>query len=98
MQARTGDTDLNSSHRPSQYAEQVLETMKDGRERGEPWGYTTPATVAAEHGTRNVRINEALDELENAGWVEQVEVEGEAIRGFYRLVADPRERGDEDGE
>lgn len=85
---------VNAAHEPNDYQERVLEVLKRGRDEGEPWGYVKPQQVAVEIGVPSQRIGEAIDALEAAGWVRQVEVDGQAIRGIYRFVADPREGDD----
>lgn len=74
---------VNEDHSPSDEEEEILEIMKDGRDRpGEPWGYATPGFLK-EQGVDSVDFH--LRQLRTAGWIKQVS------RGFYKLVEDPRE-------
>ena len=81
---------VHEGHVPSKNEEKVLDVLKEGRGTGGPWGYTTPSRVAEEHELPRQRVNEALDRLVSAGWIEHVEVDGQPIRGLYRFVEDPR--------
>jgi len=65
----------------------VLEHLKDGRELGMPWGYTSASIAAAALDTRRQYTSRALNSLHDAGWIEKVEPEG---TGVYRFVNDPR--------
>lgn len=67
----------------------VLEVLKDGRDRGDPWGYTTPTVAAEAFDSRRQYTSRALKNLVAAGWIEQVGT------GVYRFVEDPREENDE---
>lgn len=82
---------VNKQHTPSEHEKRVLQVLKDGREMNQPWGYTTPSRVAERFEIPRQRVNEAIDRLEAAGWIEQVEENGRAIRGLYVFVNDPRE-------
>lgn len=82
---------VNEDHTPSTHEERVLDVLTDGRGGREPWGYTTPSRVAERFDVPRQRVNEAIDRLEAAGWVEQVTEDGSSIRGLYRFVEDPRE-------
>jgi DNA-binding MarR family transcriptional regulator len=90
MSPSSGRENVNRDYTPSTHEERVLEVCKDGREKDEPWGFTTPSRVAERFGIPRQRVNEAVNQLEAAGWIEQVEEEGTLIRGLYRLVEDPR--------
>lgn len=76
---------VNEHYSPDEMEEEILEVLKDGRERGDPWGYTTPSVAAGEVNTRRQYTSQALDNLVTAGWVERIG------RGVYRFVTDPRE-------
>jgi len=84
---------VNRDHSPSPHEERVLAVLKDGRGDG-PWGYLTPSRVAMAEDVPRQRVNEALHRLEAAGWIEQVTIDGETVRGLYRFVGDPREEDD----
>jgi DNA-binding IclR family transcriptional regulator len=75
---------VNESYVPDETEEQVLDVLTDGRERGEPWGYTTPTVAGNALDLRRQYTSRALQDLTKAGWVEQVG------RGVYRYVEDPR--------
>jgi len=79
---------VNEQFEPGETEEEVLEHLKAGRDRGEPWGYTSASIAAASLGTRRQYTSRALGSLHDAGWVEKVEPEG---TGVYRFVEDPRE-------
>lgn len=79
---------VNESYNPSEMEESVLDVLKNGREEGRPWGYTTPSVSASIINTRRQYTSRALQGLVKAGWVESVGT------GVYRFVEDPRE---EDG-
>lgn len=76
---------VNENYAPDDMEEQALAVLKDGREQGEPWGYTTPSVAAEIIETRRQYTSRALQNLVKAGWVEQVS------RGVYRYVEDPRD-------
>lgn len=77
---------VNVDHEPSDAEDQILDVMKDGRERGEPWGYTTPNDLHERGDIPSVDFN--LRRLKDAGWITL------QSRGFYRFVNDPREEHD----
>jgi len=82
----------NEGHEPSEYEEQVLKVLKEGRAATDhPWGYTTPSRVAERFNLPRQRVNEAINRLTAAGWIKQVEENGTRIRGLYIFVDDPRE-------
>jgi len=84
---------INEGYDPSKYEERVLQVLKEGRETDDhPWGYTTPSRVAERFNLPRQRINEAINQLEAAGWVEQVEENDSPIRGLYVFVEDPRDK------
>lgn len=66
----------------------ILDHLKDGRDRGAPWGYTSASIAAAALDTRRQYTSRALGSLHDAGWVEKVEPVG---TGVYRFVEDPRD-------
>jgi len=82
---------VNEQHDPTEYEERVLQVLKDGREANQPWGYTTPSLVAERFNIPRQRVNEAIRRLEAAGWIAQVEENGESIRGLYVFTVDPRD-------
>lgn len=79
---------VNENYDPGEREEQVLDLMKDGRERGEPWGRVNPKYVTDRTGIRRQYVSRALGNLETAGWVQKV------ATGLYELVEDPREEDD----
>jgi len=83
----TEATVVNEKFRPDDMEAAVLEHLKDGRGRGEPWGYTSASIAAAALDTRRQYTSRALSSLHDAGWVEKVEPKG---TGIYRFVNDPR--------
>lgn len=87
---------VNKNFQPTENQETVLEVFKQGRDSDGPWGYANPMRIRLETGLRKQRINDALGSLEDAGWVEQVRVDGGNVRGLYRFVEDPRGNGDGD--
>lgn len=73
---------VNEEHEPTDDEEQILTILKDGRDRNEPWGYTTPLHLR----TQNVAsVDYHLGQLATAGWIKR------DVQGFYRFVEDPRE-------
>lgn len=91
MSATTTGQMVNENFEPSSKEEAVLNVFKRGRNENEPWGYATPMRITLITGYRKQRINEALDSLTSAGWIEQVEVNDESVRGLYKFVDDPRQ-------
>lgn len=87
--AVTQDDMVNENYEPDDTEEQVLDVLKDGRDRGDPWGYTTPTVAADAIDSRRQYTSRALKNLVTAGWIEQVGT------GVYRYVDDPREDDDE---
>ena len=79
---------VNENFNPDEMEEAVLRHLKDGREEGAPWGYTSASIAAAALDTRRQYTSRALGSLHDAGWVERVEPEG---TGVYRFISDPRE-------
>lgn len=84
---------VNESFVPDERQEAVLEHLKDGRDEGEPWGYTSASIAGEALEMPRQYTSSALGSLHDAGWVEKVEPKG---TGVYRLVEDPREDGDPD--
>jgi predicted transcriptional regulator of viral defense system len=62
--------------------------VKDGRDEGGPWGFTTPRHLREETGIEKSTVEYCLRQLTTAGWLEKV------TRGFYKFVRDPREEDD----
>jgi hypothetical protein len=79
---------VNESYEPSDREEAVLDHLKYGRDRGEPWGYTSASVAGAALDMPRQYTSSALSSLHAAGWVEKVEPEG---TGVYRFVEDPRD-------
>lgn len=75
---------VNREYEPSEAETRILALLKEGREDGEPWGYTTPAHVREELNISKGNESFHLRQLDSAGWIEKV------ARGFYRFVEDPR--------
>lgn len=78
---------VNESYEPSDREEAVLDHLKDGRDSGEPWGYTSASVAGAALDMPRQYTSSALSSLHAAGWIEKVEPEG---TGVYRFVEDPR--------
>ncbi|QSG04072.1 type IV toxin-antitoxin system AbiEi family antitoxin domain-containing protein [Natranaeroarchaeum sulfidigenes] len=76
---------VNESYEPSPAEEEIMDLLQEGRNAGEPWGYTTPAHVREHIGIEEGNESFHLRQLTSAGWIEKVS------RGFYRFVEDPRE-------
>lgn len=88
---------VNESFEPTPRQERVLEHLKEGRDKGQPWGYTSASIAGEALGVPRQYTSSALSNLHAAGWVEKVEPEG---TGVYRFVEDPRqpEASDADAE
>lgn len=76
---------VNEEYEPADAEEEILELMRRGRDRGKPWGYTTPAHVREELGIAEGNESFHLRQLDNAGWIKRV------VRGLYVFVEDPRD-------
>lgn len=68
---------MNREYEPTDQDEQVLSVLREGR--------ANPLYIHEQTGLRKQRINDALQRLTSAGWVEKL------TRGLYELVEDPRE-------
>lgn len=79
---------VNEDFEPDDRQERLLEVLKDGRSRGEPWGYATVKRFSEETEIRKQYVNRAAGSLVDAGWVDR------PYRGLYRFVDDPREDDD----
>lgn len=79
---------VNESFEPDEQQDAVLEHLKDGRDEGEPWGYTSASIAGVALDVPRQYTSAALKSLHDAGWVEKVEPEG---TGVYRFVEDPRD-------
>jgi len=77
---------VNESFKPNERQEAILDVLKQGREKGEPWGYANPKRLEQELEERKQYINRDLSGLVDAGWVEKVN------HGLYKFVRDPREK------
>jgi hypothetical protein len=82
---------VNESFDPGERERAVLRHLKDGRDRGEPWGYTSASVAGEALDMPRQYTSNALGSLHDAGWVEKVEPTG---TGIYRFVSDPRENTD----
>lgn len=78
---------VNESYEPNEREEAVLKHLVEGREQGEPWGYTSASVAGQALDMPRQYTSSALSSLHAAGWVEKVEPEG---TGVYRFVEDPR--------
>lgn len=86
---RVPTTDMvNESFDPDDRQKAVLRHLKDGRDEGEPWGYTSASIAGEALGMPRQYTSGALSALHAAGWVEKVKPEG---TGVYKFVEDPRE-------
>lgn len=77
--------DVNEGYQPSELEDEILKELQEGRNDGEPWGFTTPNRIESALNTRTQYASNALGNLVRAGWVDKPE------RGFYKFVRDPRE-------
>ena len=80
---------VNENYEPSENDELVLEVLKDGRDRDDPWGRANPRYLIDETGLEKSNVEFSLRSLRSAGGVER------SARGLYELVDDPREESDE---
>jgi predicted transcriptional regulator of viral defense system len=71
---------VNEEYDPTENDEKVLNVLKGGR--------ANPLHIREESGLAKQRVNESLERLRSAGWVQKV------TRGLYELVDDPREEHD----
>ena len=76
---------VNEDYAPSSSEEDILDLLKEGRNKGNPWGYTTPAHVREKLDIEEGNESFHLRQLTSAGWIQKVN------RGFYKFVEDPRE-------
>lgn len=76
---------VNEDYNPSQNEERILDLLKEGRDRGDPWGVANPYWIRDRTGLNPQQVNYALNQLRAAGWVEKV------TDGLYRLAEDPRD-------
>ena len=67
---------VNRDYEPTDQDEQVLSVLGDGR--------ANPLLLREETGLEKQRVNDSLQRLTSAGWVQKV------TRGLYELVEDPR--------
>ena len=79
---------VNENYEPSKNDELILEVLKDGRTRDEPWGRANPRYLIDQTGLEKSNVEFSLRSLRSAGWVERV------ARGLYELVEDPRDERD----
>jgi DNA-binding transcriptional ArsR family regulator len=76
---------VNEEFEPSEECDQVLAVLKDGRERGQPWGRANPRYLIDETGIEKPNVEYYLRRLTDAGWVDRI------ARGLYEFNEDPRE-------
>jgi len=76
---------VNESYTPSDPEEKILDLMTEGRQKQEPWGYTTPAHIRTNLDIQEGNESFYLRQLSNAGWIKK------EVRGFYKFVEDPRQ-------
>lgn len=79
---------VNESFEPTARQERVLNHLKNGRNTGEPWGYTSASIAGEALDVPRQYTSSALSSLHAAGWITKVQPEG---TGVYRFVEDPRE-------
>lgn len=84
-----GDEMVNRDYEPNDTQEVILAKLKDGRERGEPWGRVNPLYLQRETAISKQKLNYHLQGLIGAGWVRK------PVDGLYELVEDPREESRE---
>jgi len=68
---------MNEDYEPAESDELVLDVLKEGR--------ANPKWIREQTGLKKQRVNDALERLQTAGWVQKL------TRGLYELVGDPRE-------
>lgn len=68
---------VNEDYEPSELDEEILEIAKEGR--------VTPYLLRQETGKSKQIINNRLNRLTAAGWMQKV------TKGLYEFVEDPRE-------
>ncbi len=68
---------MNEDYDPADSDELVLEVLKEGR--------ANPKWIREQTGLKKQRVNDALERLQNAGWVRKL------TRGLYEIVDDPRD-------
>jgi len=71
------DQCMNEEYDPADSDELVLEVLKEGR--------ANPKWIREQTGLKKQRVNDALERLQNAGWVRKL------TRGLYEIVDDPRD-------
>lgn len=66
---------------------EIVDTMNEGRDDGEPWGFASPEWLAEQTGASPQLVNSRLRDLRMAGMVDKLG------RGLYRLNPneDPRD-------
>ena len=75
---------VNEDYEPGENEADILDVLKEGRGRGEPWGRVNPLYLRERTGLNKQQVNYALNQLMAAGWVQKV------TDGLYEFVADPR--------
>ena len=75
---------VNEDYEPGENEDHILVVLKEGRERGDPWGRANPLYLRERTGLNKQQVNYALNQLMAAGWVQKV------TDGLYEFVTDPR--------
>jgi len=76
---------VNENYEPSENDELVIESLKKGREEGEPWGRANRVWISQETGLDKGNTEYCLRSLFDAGWIRR------PARGLYEFVEDPRD-------
>lgn len=75
---------VNESYEPDEQEAMVMDVIRDE-------GRVNPMLVRQKTGLRKEYVSRAISGLQKAGWVRQVTVDGEPVRGLYDCVGDPRD-------
>lgn len=76
---------VNEEYEPTENDELILNALKKGREKGNPWGRANPTWLIQETGLEKGNVEFSLRSLMNAGWIKRT------ARGLYEFIEDPRE-------